>query len=495
MKEVNYMRRTKIICTLGPATDGPGVLKSMMEAGMNVARCNFSHADHSEHLRRFNEVRALRDELSLPIGIMLDTKGPEIRIKTFKDDAFVDGKIDLVENQTFTLTTRDIVGDSTIVSVTYENMPNDVKPGTKILIDDGLIALEVQKIENSDIICTVLNSGKLSNRKSINIPEVKTSMKYVSEKDAADIIFGCEQKVDYIAASFVRTKQDVLDLRAILEAHDGNDIQIIAKIENMEGIDNIDSILEVADGVMVARGDLGVEVQFSLLPKLQKALIKKCISAGKRVITATQMLESMQFNPRPTRAEVSDVANAVYDGTSCIMLSGETANGKYPVEAVKTMSEIALCTESDIDYPSRRVARSEYKDLTTTNLTSINKNHVTGAIAHATCTTTEALNSKAIVAFTSSGLTARAVSAYRPNSPIIGATPSVRSYHQLSMAWGVAPILCSASNSSDEEVTLEAGKCALASGFCEVGDTITITTGMPFGQSVDTNAIRIYKIK
>ncbi len=488
------MRRTKIICTLGPATDGPGVLKSMMEAGMNVARFNFSHADHSEHLRRFNEVRTLREELSLPIGIMLDTKGPEIRIKTFKEDAFVEGKIELVDNQAFTLTTRDIEGDASIVSVTYEDMPKDVKPGTKVLIDDGLIALEVKEVKDTDILCTVLNSGKLSNRKSINIPGVKTSMKYISEKDESDIIFGCEQQVDYIAASFVRTKKDVLDLKAILNAHGGSDIQIIAKIENMEGIDNIDSILEEVDGVMVARGDLGVEVQFSLLPELQKSLIKKCLAAGKRVIIATQMLESMQFNPRPTRAEVSDVANAVYDGTSCIMLSGETANGKYPVEAVQTMAEIALRTEADIHYPTRRANRNEFKELTTANLTDINKNHITGAIAHATCTTTEALNSKAIVAFTSSGRTARAVSAYRPNAPIIAATPSVRAYHQLSMVWGVFPIM-SVSFTTDEEVTQEAGKCALASGLCEVDDTITITTGMPFGVTADTNTIRIYEIK
>ncbi|MFI3227506.1 MAG: pyruvate kinase [Clostridia bacterium] len=492
MKEVKCMRRTKIICTLGPATDRPGVLKSMMESGMNVARCNFSHADHAEHLGRFELVRSLRTELNKPIGIMLDTKGPEMRIKTFKDDAFVDGKINLEEGQTFTLTTRDIEGDASIVSITYDNLPADVCVGTKILIDDGLIGLEVVEINGTEIICTVLNTGKLSNRKSINVPGVKTSMPYISEKDRADLIFGCEQKVDYIAASFVRTAADVIELRELLKANGGDDIQIIAKIENMEGVENIDAILELVEGVMVARGDMGVEIQFSLLPKIQKMLIKKCISAGKRVITATQMLETMQSNPRPTRAEVSDVANAVYDGTSCIMLSGETANGKYPVEAVRTMAEIAEITETEINFGTRRITRSEFKKLSETEKSG-KKSKITSAIAHATCTTTEALDAKAIVAFTMSGHTARAVSAFRPSAPIIGATPSERTFHQLAMSWGVTPVMAKMFT-NDEEVLREAANCALEAGICEVGDVVTITTGMPFANSVDTNNIRIYKI-
>lgn len=483
-----FMRRTKIICTLGPATDVTDVLKDMIKAGMNVARCNFSHADHAEHLVRMELVRKIRKELDMPVGIMLDTKGPEIRIKTFKDEAFVDGKINLVEGKTFTLTTRDLEGTNEIVTITYTNLPNDVIVGTKILIDDGLIAFEVTEIKDTDIICTVLNSGKLSNRKSLNVPGAKISMPYISDKDRADIIFGCKQKVDYIAASFVRTAKDVLDLKEILNAHDGNDIQIIAKIENMEGVLNIDEILKEVDGVMVARGDMGVEIDFAELPRIQKMLIKKCIASGKRVITATQMLESMAINPRPTRAEVSDVANAVYDGTSCVMLSGESSVGKYPVETVATMAKIAKRAEDAIDYRGRRATRREFKEFD-----EISDGIISSAIAHATCTTSEDLDSKAIVAFTMSGSTAKFISSYRPCTPILAATPSERAYHQMSMSWGVTPIMA-ATYTTDEELMAEAKKCALASGLCSKGDVFTVSTGMPFGKTGATNNIRVCKI-
>ena len=476
------MRKTKIICTLGPATDA--VLPEMIKAGMNVARMNFSHGSHEEHKARMDAVKAARAALGMPVGIMLDTKGPEIRTKTYQD-----GKIEIVEGQEFTLTTRDIEGDNTIVSITYDGLPNDVKPGTRILIDDGLVAFDVVEIKNgTDIVCKALNGGPLSNRKSINVPGIKLNMKFVSDKDREDIEFGLTQGIDFIAASFTRSAQDVRDLKAILKAHGKEDVEIICKIENMEGVNNIQEILDEANGVMVARGDLGVEVPFEELPEIQKNIIKTCISRGKRVVTATQMLESMAKNPRPTRAEVSDVANAVYDGTSAIMLSGETSVGKYPVETVATMSRIAENAERTIHYDRRRTTRLEFQNM------NVGGDPKTNAIAHATCSTTHDLGAKCIVAFTDSGMSARAVSTYRPGAAIIGATPSEKTYHRLTMSWGVTPVLVPNRPSSDAELFELSAKAAVASCGLEAGDIMTVTAGVPIGTVNDTNSLRVLQL-
>ena len=470
------MRKTKIICTLGPATDA--VLPEMIKAGMNVARMNFSHGSHEEHKARMDAVKAARKELGIPVGIMLDTKGPEIRTKTYKD-----GKIEIVEGQEFTLTTRDIEGDNTIVSITYEGLPNDVQPGTRILIDDGLVAFEVEEIKNgTDIVCKALNGGPLSNRKSINVPGIKLNMKFVSDKDREDIEFGLSQDIDFIAASFTRSAQDVRDIKEILKAHGKEDVEIICKIENMEGVNNVQEILDEANGIMVARGDLGVEVPFEELPEIQKSIIKTCISRGKRVVTATQMLESMAKNPRPTRAEVSDVANAVYDGTSAIMLSGETSVGKYPVETVRTMSRIAENAEKTIHYDRRRVTRLEFQNMKTL------------AISHATCSTSADLGVKGIVAFTESGSTARAVSTYRPGAPIIAATPSEKTFNRLTMSWGVKPILVEKRPQSGTELYHLSEKAAVTALDLRVGDVITITAGMPVGEVYYTNTLRVHEL-
>lgn len=478
------MRKTKIICTLGPATDKGDTLKEMILAGMNVARMNFSHADHEEHLMRINMIKSVREELGLPVGIMLDTKGPEIRIKTFAN-----GKIQLENEQLFTLTTRDIEGTNEIVSITYENLPSEAKKGTRILIDDGLIELIVEEIKDKDIICRVKNSGKLSNRKSVNVPELKLKMKYISEKDRNDIIFGLKNGINFIAASFARTRKDMLDIKEIMQETGVSDVGIIAKIENMEGVENVDEILDEVDGLMIARGDMGVEVSFEELPRIQKMLIKKCISKGKRVITATQMLESMAINPRATRAEVSDVANAVYDGTSAIMLSGETATGAYPVITVKTMSSIANKTEDNINYTRRRATRDEFKQL------SLSGDKVTSAIAHATCTTAHDLECKAIVAFTDSGHTAKAIASYRPDTMIVGTTPSERTYHSLTMSWGVLPVLVDNRPCNEDELYTISSEVVKAKNLVSKGELITISAGMPVGEAKTTNTIRIHKIK
>ena len=467
------MRKTKIICTLGPATDA--VLPEMIKAGMNVARMNFSHGSHEEHKARMDAVKAARKELGMPVGIMLDTKGPEIRTKTYKD-----GKIEIVEGQEFTLTTRDIEGDNTIVSITYEGLPNDVQPGTRILIDDGLVAFEVEEIKNgTDIVCKALNGGPLSNRKSINVPGIKLNMKFVSDKDREDIEFGLSQDIDFIAASFTRSAQDVRDIKEILKAHGKEDVEIICKIENMEGVNNVQEILDEANGIMVARGDLGVEVPFEELPEIQKSIIKTCISRGKRVVTATQMLESMAKNPRPTRAEVSDVANAVYDGTSAIMLSGET---------VRTMSRIAENAEKTIHYDRRRVTRLEFQNM------NVDGDMKTLAISHATCSTSADLGVKGIVAFTESGSTARAVSTYRPGAPIIAATPSENTSNRLTMSWGVKPILVEKRPQSGTELYHLSEKAAVTALDLRVGDVITITAGMPVGEVYYTNTLRVHEL-
>ena len=476
------MRRTKIICTLGPATDVDGVLKDMVKAGMNVARFNFSHGSHEEHKSRMDLVKSIRKELGMPVGIMLDTKGPEIRTKTYKD-----GKIEIVEGQQFTLTTRDIEGDNTIVSISYEGLPNDVTEGTTILIDDGLIALKVEKVEGTEIVCRALNGGPLSNRKSVNVPGIKLNMPYISEKDRSDVIFGCSQGIDFIAASFCRSAQDMRDLKAILKEQGCEDVEIIAKIENMEGVNNIDEILDEVNGIMVARGDLGVEVPFEELPAIQKNLIKKCISRGRRVVTATQMLESMAKNPRPTRAEVSDVANAVYDGTSAIMLSGETSVGKYPVETVAAMSSIAENAEANIHYDRRRITRPEFMDM------ELGGEKTTNAISHAVCTTAADLDAKCIVAFTESGSTARAVSCRRPGKIIVGATPSEKTYNRLTMSWGIIPCMVKRPESGSA-LYVQALNAAVRTAGVKADDTIIITAGMPVGHVNYTNTMRAMKV-
>ena len=476
------MRRTKIICTLGPATDVDGVLKDMVKAGMNVARFNFSHGSHEEHKSRMDLVKSIRKELGMPVGIMLDTKGPEIRTKTYKD-----GKIEIVEGQQFTLTTRDIEGDNTIVSISYEGLPNDVTEGTTILIDDGLIAFKVEKVEGTEIVCRALNGGPLSNRKSVNVPGIKLNMPYISEKDRLDVIFGCSQGIDFIAASFCRSAQDMRDLKAILKEQGCEDVEIIAKIENMEGVNNIDEILDEVNGIMVARGDLGVEVPFEELPAIQKNLIKKCISRGRRVVTATQMLESMAKNPRPTRAEVSDVANAVYDGTSAIMLSGETSVGKYPVETVAAMSSIAENAEANIHYDRRRITRPEFMDM------ELGGERTTNAISHAVCTTAADLDAKCIVAFTESGSTARAVSCRRPGKIIVGATPSEKTYNRLTMSWGIIPCMVKRPESGSA-LYVQALNAAVRTAGVKADDTIIITAGMPVGHVNYTNTMRAMKV-
>lgn len=478
------MRKTKIICTLGPATDSDEVLREMMLSGMNVARFNFSHGTHEEQLERINRVKRLRDELKLPIGILLDTRGPEVRIKTFKD-----GKIELEAGQEFTLTTREIEGDSSIVSITYEGLPSDVVAGSRILIDDGLIAMNVKEILNgTDIVCVVENSGPLSNRKSINVPGIELNMPYISEKDREDILFGIEQGIDFIAASFARNADDMKQLKAILkEKKATKSIGIMAKIENTEGVKNIDKILKEVDGIMVARGDLGVEVPFQELPGIQKMLIKKCIAAGKRSITATQMLESMTKNPRPTRAEVSDVANSVFDGTSAIMLSGETSVGKYPVETLRAMSSIAENAEKEIHYDRRRISRPEFEEL---NLAG---DAVSNAISHATVTTSADVSAKVIVAFTESGHTARAVSSFRPGMPVVAATPIEKTFHLLSMSWGVIPVMARRPTSGTM-LYAESIKAALSTGLVAEGDIVTVTAGMPVGVVKSTNTLRAHLV-
>lgn len=477
------MRRTKIICTLGPATDEGTVLEEMMKAGMNVARFNFSHGSHEDQKVRIDMVKETRARLGLPIGLLLDTKGPEIRIKTFKE-----GRIELTTGDEFTLTTREVEGDSSIVSITYEGLPGDVEEGTRILIDDGLIGLTVKRIEGgTDIVCEVQNDGPLSNRKSINVPGIKLNMPYLSEKDRDDIIFGIGEGIDFIAASFTRSAEDIRAIKAILKEHNAEDIQIIAKIENMEGVNNVHEILEETSGLMVARGDLGVEVPYYELPDIQKLLIKAAIGAGKRVVTATQMLESMAKNPRATRAEVSDVANAVYDGTSAIMLSGETSVGKYPVEAVRTMAQIAENAESKIHYDRRRVTRDEFTEM------QLGGERRTNAIAHATCTTSSDLGVKCIVAVSQSGVTARAVSAFRPGTIIVGATNYEKTYHRLSLSWGVIPTMVKTAQSGTELYT-QAVRGAVNAVGATVGDMITVTAGMPVGHCSYTNTLRLISI-
>lgn len=468
------MRKTKIICTLGPATDDDEVLKQLMIEGMNVARFNFSHGDHAQHKFNKERVERFRTELGLPVATLLDTKGPEIRVKNFKD-----GKVTLAAGQKFTLTTEDIMGDENKVSITYKNLVEDVKVGNTILIDDGLIDMVVEKITDTDITCRVENGGVVSDHKGVNVPRVSLSLPYVSEADREDIIFGIENDFDFIAASFVRTADDVLQIRKILDEYGCNNINIISKIENMQGVENIDEIIKVSDGIMVARGDMGVEIPLEEVPVIQKMIIKKVYNADKQVITATQMLDSMMKNPRPTRAEATDVANAIYDGTSAIMLSGETAAGKYPVEALRTMIRIAARAEEDIDYNKRFHNRD-----------SIINPDITSAISHATCTTAMDLGAAAIVTVSKSGKTARMISKYRPSCPIIGCSPIEKVCRQINLSWGVQPLLIPEENNVDD-LFEDAVNAAQRKGYVKNGEITVITAGVPLGVSGTTNLVKV----
>ena len=470
------MRKTKIICTLGPSTDKEGVLRDLIANGMNVARFNFSHGSHEEHLGRLEKLKALREELGKPVAALLDTKGPEIRLKDFRN-----GVENLVAGQTFTLTTRDVEGTNEICSITYKDLPMDVEPNGTIMLDDGLIKLQIQTVNDTDIVCTVLNSGKIKNKKGVNVPGVHLSMPYMSQRDKDDIIFGIQQGYDFIAASFVRTAQDVYDIRNLLNQYDSN-IRIIAKIENREGVNNIDSILAAADAVMVARGDLGVEIDFTELPGIQKTIIDRSFSFGKPIVTATQMLDSMIVNPRPTRAEISDVANAIYDGTSAIMLSGETAAGAYPVEALKTMSAIAERTEQEGFHLRGRTMDSNPGKIS-----------VSDATAHAACLTARDVNAAAIVTVSESGTTARLLSKYRPQQPIIACVMREQVQRQLSLSWGITPLMMSLAHSTDELIEMSTA-LAKENGYLHNGELAVVTAGVPVGVSGTTNMIKIHMV-
>ena len=470
------MRKTKIICTLGPSTDKGDVLRELIANGMNVARFNFSHGSYEEHGGRLANLKALREELGKPVAALLDTKGPEIRLKEFKNG------VEMLEaGQTFTLTTREVEGTKEICSITYKDLPHDVHEGGTIMLDDGLIMLRIEKVTDTDITCTVLNNGKIKTKKGVNVPGVHLSMPYLSQKDREDIIFGVQNGFDFIAASFVRTAQDVYDIRNLLNEYDSN-IRIIAKIENREGVNNIDSILSAADAVMVARGDLGVEIDFTELPGIQKSIIDRSFSFGKPIVTATQMLDSMMVNPRPTRAEISDVANAIYDGTSAIMLSGETAAGAYPVEALKTMSAIAERTENEPHYRDER-----FKDATHGQIS------VSDATAHAACLTARDVNAAAIVTVSESGNTARLLSKYRPTQPIIACVMDEQVQRQLSLSWGITSLLMGPAKSTDELIEMSTA-LAQKNGYLHNGELAVVTAGVPVGVSGTTNMIKIHMV-
>ncbi len=471
------MRKTKIICTLGPATDEEVILRKLIENGMNVARFNFSHSDYEEHRKRFLQLEKLRKEYQKPIAALLDTKGPEIRIGFFKEKS-----VSLVKGQEFTLTTEDIEGDNTKVSVNYKDLPGDVAVDSVILLDDGKLSMKVLQKDENSIICRVLNDGVISNRKGVNVPGADLSMPFISDKDREDIIFAAKTGFDFIAASFTRTAEDILSVRKLLEDYGCHSINIIAKIENIQGVENIDEIINAADGIMIARGDLGVELPGEEVPVIQKMIIQKVYAAGKQVITATQMLDSMMNNPRPTRAETTDVANAIYDGTSAIMLSGETAAGKYPVEALDMMVKIAERTERDINY-KKRFQMFYSKEHT----------EVTEAISHATCTTAHDLNAKAIITVTKSGNTAKMVSKYRPDCPIMGCTTEMHVYRQLNLSWGVTPVLMKEATDTFQLFD-DAASEVLKLGYIDSNSLVVITAGVPLGQTGTTNLIKVHQM-
>lgn len=469
------MRKTKIVCTIGPASKSAEVMEDMLRSGMNVARLNFSHGTHEEHKKTIETFRAVRDRLGLPAAVMLDTKGPEIRIGTFKN-----GKVELKEGQKFVLTTTEREGDENGVFVSYKELPSQLEKGNRILIDDGKVSLTVTNITETEIECVAPAGGELSDRKGVNIPNVHLNYPYMSARDEADLQFGVEMDVDFVAASFVRSKEDVIAIRNFLDYHGGYNIKIISKIENIEGVNNFDEILEHSDGIMVARGDMGVEIEFEKLPGLQKKFIKKCYSQGKMIITATQMLDSMVHNATPTRAEITDVANAVFDGTSGIMLSGETAVGIHPAHVVRTMAKIAKQAESDA------FDMNIYKDIQY----EIDMNDTTNAICDAACTTASDIKATAIIAITKSGYTARRVSKFRPRQAIVATTPDAKTYHQLTLSWGVYPVM--ALYQQDANVLFDHSvACAKRYGLVKEGDTVVITAGA----DGTTNVLKVQKVK
>ncbi|MDE7444626.1 MAG: pyruvate kinase [Lachnospiraceae bacterium] len=470
------MRKTKIICTIGPASESEEKLRELMLAGMNVARFNFSHGTHEEHKKKFDRVIKVSNELGLQVATMLDTKGPEIRLKDIEG-----GRTELVTGQKFILTTEEVLGNNEKVTITYKNLKDDINIGTTILIDDGLIEMVVDAIEETDIICTVVNGGPISNHKGVNVPGAILSMPYISEVDRSDIMFGCDMGFDFLAASFVRCKEDILEVRKILDNNDSH-MKIIAKIENMQGIHNLEDILTVSDGIMVARGDMGVEIPMEEVPVMQKRMIKMAEAQGKHVITATQMLESMIKNPRPTRAETTDIANAIYDGTTAIMLSGESAAGLYPVEAVKTMAKIAERAEEDIDYNGRMRKRE-----------NIDGFDVTTAISHATCTTAMDLKAAAIITVTISGFTAGMIARYKPKCAVIACSVSPKVCRQLALSWGVTPIWIARESTADDLFD-EAVHAAEEAGYIKKGDKVVLTAGVPLGISGKTNMIRVVEV-
>ena len=473
------MRKTRIVCTLGPSSNTYETVKALALAGMNVARFNFSHGTQESHLETFRVVSRVRSELHMPIATLLDTKGPEIRLKTFAN-----GPVILKEGGQFTLTTREVPGDESIVSITHMNLPHDLGQQTRILIDDGLVELHVESKTDTDIITRVVSGGQISDRKGVNVPGVRFSMPYISDRDKDDVLFGIRSGFDYIAASFVRGAEDVQALRQLLDENGGAHVRIIAKIENADGVAHIDEIIEASDAVMIARGDMGVEIPFEEIPIIQKRMIKAATMAGRQVITATQMLESMVHNPRPTRAEITDVANAIYDGTSATMLSGETASGKYPVEAVKTMARIAERAENDIDYRKRFLERSMAESSET----------ITDAISHATCLIALNMHAAAIVTVTKSGTTAKMISRFRPNMPIIACTPDASTYRQLSLSWGVTPVLIGEERITD--VLFEhAVDASVDTGIISKGDLVVLTAGVPLSISGTTNLIKVVHVE
>ncbi|PMC82383.1 pyruvate kinase [Anaerococcus hydrogenalis] len=474
----DILKKTKIVCTIGPASESPEVLEQLVKNGMNVARLNFSHGSHEEHLEKIKTIKKLRRKLNVPLGLMLDTKGPEIRIGRFEEKEYF-----LKPDDIFTITTRDIIGNKDIVSVSYSGLPNDVEKGSIISVDDGLIQLEVMEIKDgTEIVCRVQNNGVISNNKGVNLPGRVTNLPAITPKDVDDIKFGIENGIDMIAASFIRKKEDIYDIRKVLEDHGGEDILILSKIESQEGVDNIDEIIEASDGIMVARGDLGVEIRTELIPLVQKEVIRKCNKAAKPVITATQMLDSMQRNPRPTRAETTDVANAIIDGTDCVMLSGETAAGKYPVEAVKTMRDICITTELSDDFEENIYQAEIDRKITTTN-----------AISKSTCTIASQLNAKAIITCTASGNTAKAVSKFRPKTNIIACTIDEKVARRLSVSWGVYPVIVEKAHETDELIE-RAIVGALKENYVQEGDITVLTAGIPLGVSGTSNLIKVHVI-
>jgi pyruvate kinase len=469
------MRKTKIVCTLGPASSDEETIEQLIRSGMSVARLNFSHGTHEYHKGVIDAIKAVRKRLDVPVAILLDTKGPEIRIKKFKD-----GAVTLAEGEKFTLTGKDVEGDQTQVSVTLHNLSSQIDVGTRILVDDGNIELRADNCTGDDVVCTVVRGGRLSNQKGINIPNVHVDMPYISEQDKSDILFGIQNDVDFIAASFVRDSEDVISIRKLVNYHGGHDIRIISKIENLEGVANFDDILKNSDGIMVARGDMGVEVEYERLPGLQKIFIKKCYSAGKMVITATQMLESMINNAQPTRAEITDVANAVFDGTSAVMLSGETAMGKYPVVSVQVMAKIAEQAEKDM------FSLEMYRDVKY----DIDISDTTNAVCDAACTMAKDVRAAAIIALTKYGQTARRMSKFRPHEPIIAATPVEKTFHQLALSWGVYPVLALYQNTADG-LFLHSVDCAKKIDLVKQGDRVVIAAGIPLDTPGSTNMLRV----